>query len=59
MPLKRARKGAGKKAMQNAASYNISELTNANKSKPASQKRSRAQIIAIGLSAARGGKKHK
>lgn len=58
MPLKKAHK-AGKKAMQNAVSYNIAELTRANKSKPAGEKRSRAQIAAIGFNAARGGKKRK
>jgi len=58
MPLQKA-SGRSKKAISKAASYNISELTNANKSKPASEKRSRKQIIAIGLSAARGGKKRK
>jgi hypothetical protein len=58
MPLKKA-SGRSKKAVQKAASYNISELTQANKSKAAGEKRSRKQIIAIGLSAARGGKKRK
>lgn len=58
MPLKKS-SSKSKKAIQKAASYNISELTQANKSKPASEKRSRKQIIAIGLSAARGGKKRK
>lgn len=59
MPLKKASKGSGKMAMQNAVSYNISELTRANKSKPAGEKRSRAQIAAISYSAARSGKKRK
>ena len=59
MPLKKARKNAGKKGMQSAVSYNIAELTRANKSKPAGDKRSKAQIAAIGFSAARGGKKRK
>jgi hypothetical protein len=56
MPLKKS-SGRSKKAVQKAASYNIAELTRANKSKPSGEKRSRKQIIAIGLSAARGGKK--
>lgn len=44
-------------------SYNIEELTNANKTKPKGKKRKRKQIIAIALSAAgksnkgKGGKK--
>lgn len=58
MPLKRA-SGKSKKSIQQAVSYNIAELTRANKSKPAGEKRSRAQIAAIGFSAARGGKKRK
>lgn len=49
MPLKRG----GKKAV----SFNIRELTHTNTSKPAGKKRSRAQIIAIGISAAKRGKK--
>lgn len=52
MPLKKARKGAGKKAVQKAVSYNIAELTRANKSKPSSERRSKAQIAAISYSAA-------
>jgi hypothetical protein len=59
MPLKKASKGAGKKAIQKAVSYNIAELTRANKSKPASERRGKAQIAAISYSAARGGKKRK
>lgn len=58
MPLKKA-SGKSKKSMQNAVSYNIAELTRANKSKPTGEKRSKAQIAAIGYSAARGGKKRK
>lgn len=58
MPLKKA-SSKSKKSIQKAVSYNIAELTRANKSKPASEKRSRAQIAAIGFSAARGGKKQK
>jgi hypothetical protein len=45
--------------MQSAVSYNIAELTMANKTKPASEKRSKAQIAAISYSVARGGKKRK
>jgi hypothetical protein len=52
MPLKTA-SNKGKKATQKAVSYNIAELTNANKSKPASQQRSRAQIAAIAYSEAK------
>ena len=52
MPLKKT-KGTGKKSVQKAVSYNIAELTRANKSKPAGEKRSRAQIAAIAYSAAR------
>jgi hypothetical protein len=48
MPLKKG----GKKAV----SFNIRELHNANKSKPAGKKRSHAQMIAIGISAAKRGK---
>lgn len=58
MPLKKS-SGKSKKAVQRAVSYNIAELTRANKSKPASERRSPAQIAAIGYSAARGGKKRK
>jgi len=50
MPLKKA--GKGKKSKQEAVSYNIAELTRANKSKPASEKRSKAQMAAISYSAA-------
>lgn len=52
MPLKKVRKGAGKKSIQKAVSYNIAELTRANKSKPSAEKRSRSQIAAIAYSAA-------
>jgi len=45
MPLHKG----GKKAV----SYNIKELTNANKSKSVGKKRSRNQIIAISISAAK------
>lgn len=58
MPLKKA-SGKSKKSMQNAVSYNIAELTRANKSKATGEKRSKAQIAAIGFSAARSGKKRK
>lgn len=51
MPLKKS-SGKGKKALQKAVSYNIAELTRANKSKPAGEKRSKAQIAAISYSAA-------
>jgi hypothetical protein len=56
MPLKKSY-GKTKGAVQKAVSYNIAELTRANKSKPASQKRSREQIAAIAFSAARKKKK--
>lgn len=56
MPLQRAG-GKGKKAVRKAVSANISELTNANKSKPAGKKRKRDQIIAIAISEAKKGKK--
>ncbi len=59
MPLKKARKGASKKAIQNAVSYNISELTKTNRSKSPSEKRSKAQIVAIAFSAAGKSKKRK
>jgi hypothetical protein len=59
MPLKKARKGSGKKGMQNAVSYNIAELTRANKSKPSSEKRSKSQIAAIAYSAAGEKRKRK
>jgi len=52
MPLTKA-KGYGKKATQKAVSQNIKELTEANKSKPKSKKRSKSQIAAIAYSAAR------
>lgn len=58
MPLKKS-SGKSKKAMNSAVSYNIAELTRANKTKPSGEKRSKAQIAAIGYSAARGGKKRK
>lgn len=51
MPLQKA-SGRGKKAMQKAVSSNIAELTRANKTKPAGEKRSRAQVAAIAYSAA-------
>lgn len=51
MPLKKS-SGKSKKAFQKAVSYNIAELTRANKSKPASEKRSKSQIAAISYSAA-------
>lgn len=57
MPLKKA-KSKRKKDVQKAVSSNIAELTRANKSKPASKQRSRAQIAAISYSAA-GQKKKK
>lgn len=56
MPLKRA-SGKGKKVTQSAVSYNIAELTRANRSKPPGQKRSKAQIAAISYSAAKRKKK--
>lgn len=56
MPLKKAA-SKGKKAVQKAVSYNIGELTAANKNKLASQKRSREQIAAIAYSAAKRKKK--
>lgn len=56
MPLKKS-SGPGKKAKQKAVSYNIAELTRANRSKPASQRRSREQISAISFSAAKRRKK--
>lgn len=52
MPLKKS-SGKSKKAIQKAVSYNISELTKANKTKSPSEKRSRAQIAAIAYSAAK------
>lgn len=58
MPLKKS-SGRSKKAVQKAVSYNIAELTRANKTKPSGEQRSRAQIAAISYSAARGGKKRK
>jgi hypothetical protein len=58
MPLKKA-SSKSKKSIQKAVSYNIAELTRANKEKPASERRGKAQIAAIGYSAARGGKKRK
>jgi hypothetical protein len=58
MPLRKA-SSKSKKSVQKAVSYNIAELTRANKTKPAGEKRSRAQIAAIGFNAARGGKKRK
>lgn len=56
MPLKKSI-GRSKKAYNKAVSANISELTNANKSKSTSNKRSREQIVAIAINAAKGGKK--
>jgi len=52
MPLKKA-KSKSKSSVQKAVSYNIAELTRANKSKPSGQKRSRQQIAAIAYSAAK------
>lgn len=56
MPLKKS-SGKSKKAVQSAVSYNIAELTRANRSKPAGQKRSKAQIAAIAFSSAKRKKK--
>lgn len=56
MPLYKA-KGKGKKAVNSAVSKNIKELYMANESKPAGKKRSREQMIAIGIAAAKRGKK--
>lgn len=50
MPLMKAK---GKGNLKKAVAYNISELTKANKEKPASKKRGRKQIAAIAYSAAR------
>jgi len=52
MPLIKAG-GKGKKAIRKAVSANISELTNANKSKAPGKKRKRDQIIAIAISEAK------
>lgn len=52
MPLKKA-SGKGKKAVQSAVSFNIAELTRADKSKPANKQRSRAQRAAIAYSFAK------
>lgn len=56
MPLKKSH-GRGKKAVQKAVSANIRELYHANDSKPASKKRSPAQIKAIAYAAAKRKKK--
>jgi len=58
MPLKKS-SGRSKKSIQKAVSYNIAELTRANKSKAPGEKRSRAQIAAISYSAAGANKKRK
>jgi hypothetical protein len=58
MPLKKS-SGRSKKATQKAVSYNIAELTRANKYKPSGEKRSPSQIAAIAYSAAGKSKKKK
>lgn len=58
MPLHKP-KGRGRKAVRRAVSRNMHELAKANRSKPASKRRSLKQRIAISLHAAGVGKKRK
>jgi len=58
MPLLKA-KGKSKKSVNKAVSSNIKELYLANESKPPGKKRSREQMIAIGIAAAKRNKKKK